>query len=217
MPSILKFRLFAFLAAVFVGAISLANLAAEFLHPAPLPFPSGNSNSPTTEQVSTTALAATIAPFRSDIVADHASALAGAALKSDAKTRPEKQNAAQNAIKNVLKIGPHDSRMWLALALVQAPADPATVESLKMSYLTGPNQAEIIPIRLDTATASNALSDAELGDLARSDVRALLSQLPGQRQALVNDYARASKVGKKFLEDSVATIDPEFGDKLRKK
>jgi len=70
---------------------------------------------------------------------------------------------------------------------------------------------------LDAVATNNALSDSELGELARSDVRAILTRLHEQRQTLVNDYARASEIGKKFLEQSVAAIDPGFVDKLRKK
>jgi len=47
-----------------------------------------------------------------------------------------------------------------------------------MSYLTGPNRAELIPIRLDIVTLNNSLSDAELKELARGDVRAVLTQFP---------------------------------------
>jgi hypothetical protein len=214
MIAILKFRLLALLSAVFIGAISLTSLAAEFWHPISLPFPS-NRVSLTPEQLSSAAIAAAIAPFRSDLSADHA--LAVAALKSNVNQPPEKQDAAKNAVKAALKIAPHDSRMWLLLALVQKPADQLVAESFKMSYLTGPNLAEIIPIRLSAVTANNALADSDLGDLARSDVRALLTKLPEQRQNLVNYYAGASEVGKKFLDQSVAALDPGFSDKLRKK
>src|SRR6201993_5463673 len=60
----------------------------------------------------------------------------------------EAAREAQQAVKNALKVGPHESRMWLALALLQArnnDADPLIAESLKMSYLTGPNRADLIP------------------------------------------------------------------------
>ena len=219
MIAVWKFRLFALLAAVFIGGISLANLIAELRRPIPLPFSFGNQVSPTAEQLSSAAQASSIAPFRSDLLAENALAVATQMLKSDVKGQPEKQNA-ENAVKATLRIAPHQSRMWLLLALVQAssnPADPVIAESFKMSYLTGPNQAEIIPIRLSAATANNALRDSDLGDLARSDVRALLTQLQDQRQTLANDYAGASEIGKKFLEQSVSVIDPGFSDKLRKK
>jgi hypothetical protein len=209
MTAIWKFRFLALCSAVFIGAISIANLAAEFLRASPLPFPSSNSISLTAERISSARLAATVAPFRSDLAADYASAIAGQGLKSGA-----------DAVRAALRIGPHDSRMWLVLALAQASnnaTDPLIAESFKMSYLTGPNEAAIIPIRLNAVTANNALSDSDLGDLARSDVRALLTQLPEQRQTLVSDYAKASETGKKFLELGVSTIDPEFADKLRRR
>jgi hypothetical protein len=181
------------------------------------PFPSADRPSPTAEQLSAASMTAALAPFRSDLLADRALGVASQTLKSNAKSESEN---AEGVIKSALKVAPHSSRMWLLLALVQASknaADPFIAESLKMSYLTGPNQAEIIPNRLRAVTVNNALRDPDLGDLARSDVRALLTQLPEQRQTLVGDYAAASEAGKKFLEQSVAAIDPGFSDKLRKK
>ncbi len=81
------------------------------------------------------------------------------ARRSNPKTRATPNDeTAQNAVKSALKIGPHDSRMWLVLALLQARSnlgDSLIAESLKMSYLTGPNRAELIPARLDTVTLSN--------------------------------------------------------------
>jgi hypothetical protein len=116
-----------------------------------------------------------------------------------------------------LKMGPHDSRMWLALALLQARSDlgdSLVVEALKMSYLTSPNNAELVPVRLDAVTLGNSLNDAELKELARGDVRAILMQFPDQRQALVSDYVRGSSIGKTFLEESARMFDPKFADSL---
>jgi hypothetical protein len=219
MQAIWKFRLVALLLALIVGVISSKNLAAEFLRSAPPPSPSGSNNSPTSAQVSSAARAASIAPFRSDLLADHALALAGQALNFGKKGPSESEDALQSAVRSALKIGPHDARMWLLLALIQTrtnSAAPLVAEALKLSYLTGPNQAELIPIRLDAVITTNALSDPDLGELARSDVRAVLTALPEQRQTLTNDYARASEIGKKFLEESVAAVDPGSMNLLRK-
>jgi hypothetical protein len=166
-------------------------------------------------------LASLIAPFRSDLKGDYAVALASQALNAQYAVRSgaeQAAQAAQEAARNALQIGPHDSRLWLILALLQSrgdKVDPRAAESLKMSYLTGPNQAGLIPIRLAMVTANSSLKDADLGELARGDVRAMLSQRPEQRLALVNDYVRASETGKRFLEESVKTIDPRFVDTLR--
>src|SRR5439155_10567899 len=132
------------------------------------------------------------------------------------QTQPH--DAAHDAVKNDLNIGPRASRMWLVLALLQARSDvgdPLLAGSLKMSYLTGPNLVELIPSRLDTVTLSNSLNDADLNELARGDVRIILTQLPDQRQALVNGYLRSSSIGKAFLEESARMFDPRFADSLR--
>jgi hypothetical protein len=215
MKPIWKFRLFALLVFVFVGGLSVSSLVAEFLRPAPSPLPSRTSAAPTSDQVSLAGRASAIAPFRSDLKADYAAALAGQALKSE-RAAPGDETA-QNAVKSALKIGPHASRMWLVLALLQAQSnlgDSLIAESLKMSYLTGPNRAELIPARLDTVTLQS-LNDADLKELARSDVRIILTQLPDQRKALVSDYVRGSSTGKTFLEDSARMFDPKFADSLR--
>jgi hypothetical protein len=217
MRPIWRFRLLALLIFVFVGGLSVTNLAAEFLRPAPFPLPLRTNTAPTPEQISSAGRASAIAPFRSDLKADYAVALAGQTLKSEDAGRTQSDEKAQNAVKSALKIGPHDSRMWLVLALLQARSnlgDSLIAESLKMSYLTGPNRIELIPTRLAAVTVSNVLGDADLKELARGDVRVILAQLPDQRQALVNDYIRGSSIGKAFIEESSRMFDPKFADSL---
>ena len=218
MKPILKFRLFAFFVLVFVGGISISNLVAEFLRPPPASLPSRTGAAPTSDQVSSAREASAIAPFRSDLRADYAAAFAGQTLKAEYMKDASADQTAQNAVKSALRIGPHDSRMWLVLALLQARSnlgDSLIAESLKMSYLTGPNRAELIPTRLDTVTLNQSLNDTDLKELARSDVRIILTQFPDQRPALVNDYVRGSSVGKAFLEESARMFDPKFADSLR--
>ena len=124
--AIWKFRFLALLLFIFVGAISMANLVAEFLRPNPL-----RPASPLPEQISATNLAAKIVPFRSDLKADYAQALAGAALRTRARDGAEEQKEAQNAILGALAIGPRDSPLWLVLGALRAqrsPVDPLIAE-----------------------------------------------------------------------------------------
>lgn len=218
MKPIWKFRLLALAFASLIGLFSVTSLVAEFVRPAALPLPSWNSKAPSPQAVSAAELASTVAPFRTDLRADHAIALAGKALRSSESGQPTDNEAAQTAVKSALKFGPHDSRMWLMLAQLQAQRDnsnPLVAEALKMSYFTGPSRAELIPTRLDLVTVGNALNDADLTELARSDVRAMLAQSSDQRLVLAQDYVRASATGKKFLEDSVRMLDPAFADSLK--
>jgi len=217
-----RFRLLALFIVVVVGLVSVANLVAEISGSALPAFPAIGSKAPLPEQVSSASLASASAPFRSDLKADYALALMEQVLSSRSAEQSSNESLAmaEDAIRDALKLGPHDSRLWIGLALVQSrskPADPILTESFKMSYLTGPNRPEIIPIRLQTVTANNSLNDADLSELARGDVRAMLSQRPEQRLTLVNDYLRASEAGKKFLEESTKAIDPGFFDIMRAK
>lgn len=151
-------------------------------------------------------------------MADYAIALASKVLASEQADQGSQEIAARETARRALGIGPHDSRLWLALALVDAHGNPANLrvaEALKMSYLTGPNSAELIPVRLQRVTSGDALRDSDLSELARGDVRAILTKLPDQRPMLVNDYARASETGKAFLKESVSLLDPKFVDALR--
>src|ERR1700722_9930524 len=218
MKPIWIFRLFALLVFVFVESLSISNLVAEFLRPAISVQRSRFIPTLSSDQVQSTGRASAIAPFRSDLKADYAAALAGQTLKSEYTPGAQGDQTAQNAVKDALKIGPHESRMWLVLALLQARdklGKSLGAESLKMSYLTGPNRAELIPARLNAVTLYQSLNDTDLKELARSDVRIILTKLPDQRQALVNDYVRGSSLGKAFLEETARMVDPKFADALR--
>ena len=177
----------------------MANLVAEFLRPNPLRPALRSSTAPLATDFSNKPYPK-IVPFRSDLKADYAQALAGAALHTRARDGAEEQKDAQNAIRGApTAIGPRNSPLWLVLAILRArssPIDPLIRRSLKMSYLTGLNQSHLIPIRLNVATSNNSLTDSDLGELARADVRALLTQLPDGRKELLGDYQRASEVGK---------------------
>jgi hypothetical protein len=108
--------------------------------------------------------------------------------------------------------------LWLALALLQArsdPRDPTLVEALKMTYFTAPNDARLMPVRLDTATSFDALADPDVKELVRGDIRLMVTRQPELRAAVVSAYRRASKLGKAFLEEAVQSIDPSFLATLR--
>src|SRR4051794_36487219 len=200
MKSVWKFRLLAIGLIILVGAISIANLIAEFARPSRQTFRTAVSKSPSPEQLSAAKLAVSIAPFRQDLKADYALLLTGKALNGDKDAKA----TAGAALKDALRIGPHDSEVWLGLALLQAQAnspDPRAADALKMSYLTGPNQAELMPVRLATVTSGTTLTDSDLRELAGADVRVILTQGSEGRSVLLGTYKRASEAGKDFIKD----------------
>jgi hypothetical protein len=213
MKPIWKFRLLALLIVLVVGTVSIANFAAELLRPAHPSVPTLGNSPPTPGAVSAAALTTKVAPFREDLKADAAAMRAAEVLASKSPGNLSTNEAAQAAVRTALGIGPHDARMWLTLALLRAHGnlgDALIVEPLKMSYFTGPNQAGLIPPRLDLISSISAISDPDLQELAASDVRAILTRFADLRPLLVTAYARGSTAGKKLLDDSVKTIDPTF-------
>jgi hypothetical protein len=217
MKPIWKFRLLALLIVLVVGTVSITNFAAELLRPAQIPVPALDNGAPAPGAVSAAALAAKIAPFREDLRADDAAVRAAEVLASKVPGDLSANEAAQTAVRTALGIGPHDARMWLTLALLRAHGnlgDALIVEPLKMSYLTGPNQAELIPPRLYLVSGINAIGDPDLQELAASDIRAILTRFTDLRPLLVTAYARGSPAGKKLLDDSVKTADPKLVNTL---
>jgi hypothetical protein len=217
MKPIWKFRLLALLIVLVVGTISIASLVSEVVRPRQS-VSTLDQSPPGPDIVSAAALARMIAPFREDLRADDAAVQAAQILASKDPADLSANQAAQTAVRAALRIGPHDARMWLTLALLRNRGnlgEAMITEPLKMSYFTGPNQAELIPARLNLVSRINSINDPELQELAASDVRAILTRFANLRPLLVTAYVQGSPTGRKLLEDSVKTIDPTFAGPLR--
>ncbi|WBL80294.1 hypothetical protein I3J27_07685 [Bradyrhizobium xenonodulans] len=155
----------------------------------------------------------TISPLRSDLEGSQALVLALKAIQQARVDHGIRANSelARSHLKHALSLAPYDAELWLASAVLEArqdPDGPAAIESLKMSYLTAPNDARLMPLRLATVTQFDALASPDLRDLAQGDVRLMLTRQPDQAPALVSAYRQASGRGKEFLEGAIRTIDP---------
>ncbi|WP_456802456.1 hypothetical protein [Bradyrhizobium sp. USDA 4474] len=155
----------------------------------------------------------TISPLRSDLEGSQALVLALKAIQQAGVDHGSRANSelARSHLKHALGLAPYDAELWLALAVLEAgqdPDGPAATESLKMSYLTAPNDARLMPLRLAAVTQFEALASPDLRDLAQGDVRLMLTRQPDQTPALVSAYRQASGRGKTFLEGAIRTIDP---------
>jgi hypothetical protein len=127
-------------------------------------------------------------------------------------------NQARIVIERALACAPHESSVWLLAARLGVRfnwpnANP--LSTLKMSYYTGPNQLHLIPLRLLTATHSNALTDSDLQQLVQRDVRMILTRWPELRPALAAAYENAEPDAKRFLEGAVTETDPTFLQTMR--
>jgi hypothetical protein len=218
MKPIWKFRVMAFSAVLVIGSVAIMNLTAEFVRLPTSAFPTGGAKIPSQTQVDTANWVAGVAPFRTDLKSDFTLTIATQALIGETSYyKPGINQEAQAAAKQALLAGPHDSRIWLVLALLRSqrnPRDPQLAELLKMSYFTGPNFLEVVPTRLQAVATSVALDDPDLRELARGDVRLILTRRPDLRTTITDAYRRGSPAGKLFIEASVKTIDPKFAASL---
>ena len=100
------------------------------------------------------------------------------------------------------------------LAKLQKDNEQSKSEALKMSYLTAPGDANLLPLRLAIA-ATTTLSDVEVTGLVRRDIRAILATLPDLRPAIIEAFDIGSPQGTAYIEDTVRSIDPAFAAALR--
>jgi hypothetical protein len=218
MKPIWKFRVVAFAAVLVIGSVAIMNLTAEFVRLPTLAFPTSGAKIPSQTQVDTANWVAGVAPLRTDLKSDFALTIATQALIGETSYyKPGINQEAQAAAKQALLAGPHDSRIWLVLALLRSqrnPRDPQLAELLKMSYFTGPNFLEVVPTRLQAVATSVALDDPDLQELARGDVRLILTRRLDLRTTITEAYRRGSPAGRLFIEGSAKTIDPKFAASL---
>ena len=203
--------------AVLMALYSFTSLLSEFFSLG-RPFLPADPAKITSQQIELTVRwAAGISPFRADLEANYAMTLALQALRPDNAARSaarvqESVEARENVV-GVLKAAPYNSALWVLLALLQAQRSPGgrpIIDTLKMSYFTAPTDARLMPLRLYSVVRNDALSDPDLQELARGDVRLMLTRRADLKAAVVSAYQRASSLGKAFLEESVRSIDPTF-------
>ncbi|TWH92655.1 hypothetical protein LPJ38_34200 [Bradyrhizobium daqingense] len=161
-------------------------------------------------------------PFGSELESNHA-LIAALQTIEPGRQRPTVLRSTTHTdsisrVRRSLSISPYNPELWLALGLLQLqrdPHDPVVVEALKMAYLVAPNDARLMPARIDMAVRFDALALPDVKDLVRNDIRLILIRRPESKSALVSAYRRASKLGKAFLEDAVESIDSSFLATLR--
>jgi hypothetical protein len=218
-----RFRVAAIVVAVLMAVYALTSVFSETFSPRQPALPADPSEIATQTIGPTAQLAVTISPFRADLEANYAATVALMALRPDNQA-PSAADAQANAdsqeeVKRVLKAVPHNSELWLLLALLRTQHKSAgrqIAEALKMSYFTAPNDPQLMPLRLYAVAFSDAVSDPDLKELARGDVRLMLIRQPDLKPSVLFAYRHGSTLGKTFLEDAAQSIDPEFVSVLRK-
>ncbi|RZN13013.1 hypothetical protein CWO91_01245 [Bradyrhizobium genosp. SA-3] len=207
--------------ALTVGSYAIVSAVAEVTALGRITFPADAAEIGARWTGDAPSLLGTRSPFGSELESNYALIAALQTIESGQQRATILRSIAPDAlgrVRRTLSISPYKPELWLALALLQVqrdPYDPIVVEALKMAYFVAPNDARLMPVRIDMAARFDALALPDVKDLVRNDVRLILIRRPGSRSALVSAYRRASKLGKAFLEDAVESIDPSFLATLR--
>jgi hypothetical protein len=226
-----RFRIATLVMAVMLGWFAFATIFAEALTPKTPYFPTRYFSKDAAPQAaapreappfrgSLIDRAAEAAPLRGDLLADLAMARAAAVANAGAgPATPDMSAARARAIgyaRQSLSLAPHASDLWLLLAVLESQGESgdSIAEVLKMSYLTGRADVDLIPARIIVVATSAAVGDAELKGLASGDIRLILTRRPDLKGALTSAYRQGSADGKAFIDEAVRSIDPGFAQTL---
>jgi hypothetical protein len=114
------------------------------------------------------------------------------------------------------ELAPYDARAWLLLAGVDSRGlDHKAAGPLKMSYYTAPDAVSLIPLRINIATRTDAITDPDLQILVGGEIRTIITHKPDLKPAIVYAYRNAGPDGRRFIEAEVGELDPDLIASLR--
>jgi len=134
----------------------------------------------------------------------------------DSGASAQQAERARAILVRALENAPHLSGAWLLLAglgLRYRFADVDAALALKMSYYTGPNERDLIPLRLRIAVRYDILNDMEIREFVGRDLRLLLAR--GEIAAVTGAYNAGAPAGRRFMEFVVREINPSVAETMR--
>jgi hypothetical protein len=216
------FRLTALLFAILLGAQCLWLVPAELVRPSISHLPIDMASAATAAtQRDAASRAASIGAIRSDLWAEaaftYADLLWGETNEAIANANPASTlQRARATLTRALNDGPHQSSVWLLLAGLSLRFPSLGfdfLETLKMSYYTGPSEQALVPLRLRIAAQLDGSKDIEMRQFVSRDLRMLLAW--NQKTAIAEAYNVASPSEKRFIESTIKDIDPTALDSLK--
>lgn len=201
---------------------SIWMLTAEFSRPPYFGFP---SDAKTAEEIAANrdaaALAASFGVLRGDLWVEYSLTylnLFWSNRQNGAKEQSSEMiEQARDIAERALTLAPHDARGWLTLSSIDLRSNRLDQKgaALQMSYFTGANETELIPLRLQLAIRSDAIADKDFQQLVRHDVRLVVTRKPELKSAIETVYREAPPIGRQFLEETLQDLDPALLTKLR--
>ena len=201
--------LFAFV----LGCQAIWILTAEFFRPSRIQFPA-TAQAATTASANRNAAAwaALFGVVRGDLWAECAitylDVLEHNQQRGDGGPDDKTLKRARDVDTRALTLAPYDARVWLVLAGINSRLGKNTAAALRMSYYTGANEVELIPMRLHLAVNSQALVEKDFQQLVRHDIRAIVTRKPELEPVILEAYRDALPTGRSFLEETLKEIDP---------
>jgi hypothetical protein len=166
------------------------------------------------------ALAASIGLIRGDLWSEVALTYLDRFLTDNRHSTNAQIEQAREVADRALAIAPHNAGVWLVLASINSRFDwlnHKAAAALRMSYYTGANETELIPLRLLLAVRSVALGDSDFQQLMRHDIRTVITRKPELKPAIVAAYRDAAPIGRQLIEDTLEEIDLPLLARLRSK
>jgi hypothetical protein len=201
-------------------------LAAELVRPAPLAFPTNLDSSPDPTANRTAAhRAAKAGIVRGDLWAEDALTYSNIFRHEDRNVADFYKNStaiqqAYHATERALALAPYDARIWLLLAGLRSRLDQANAKAssaVLMSYYTGRNEPELLPVRLLLSLSLPSITDKDLQQLVSHDLRLIVTQRAELKPAILTAYQYALPEGQQFLRETLKGLDPSFLAKLPQK
>ncbi len=158
------------------------------------------------------ATAAAIGLVRGDLRALAAVTDAAPLIFSDTRSAAEaKAIADRNRPRRAAVRAPHDARLWLLLAdldMATGETGARTVERLKLSYYTGPNEFALAPARL--RVAARMAWDEELASFVQIEIERIVLGRPDLRPAIAAAYRSAMPGTRERFEMLMKQADPKL-------
>jgi hypothetical protein len=111
-----------------------------------------------------------------------------------------------------LSLPPHSSSIWLMVATSEPRAGARIQGRGSEDVLSHLARRRLIPTRLPIVSTSVTISDDELKNLARGDIRLILTRHPDLKRAITSASGRGSVDG---IDEMTQLIDPAFAASLR--
>jgi hypothetical protein len=208
-----------------LGCQAMWILAAEFPHRSLTGFPAtAEAATAAAANRDAAALAASFGFIRGDLWAEYALTYLNLLLSDERDSASTQASTmieqARGVADRALAFAPHDARIWLVLASIDSRFDwlnHKAAAALRISYYTGANETDLIPLRLLLAIHSDALADKDFQLLVRHDIRTIVTRKPELKPAILAAYRDALPIGQQFLEETLEEVDPTLLGKLRSK